>query len=103
MHLGNKNFCIKFEYVFSAPECLLVCKEWKIWKVISKILKSKQVTSISVVRYSRISVFSLIVVLLNFLKYLRRVLFPSMAVSALSGLVLCLCQDFSCPMTGSRF
>ena len=48
---------------------------------------------------SRISVFSLIEVLLNFLKYLRRVLFPKMVVSALIGLVLYLCQDFNCLMT----
>ena len=32
---------------------------------------------------------------LNFLKYLRRVLFPSMVVSAFSGLVLYLCHDFN--------
>ena len=47
--------------------------------------------------------FSLIEGLLDFLKYLRRVLFPSMVVSALSGLLLYLCQDFNCLMTGSRF
>ena len=47
--------------------------------------------------------FSLIEVLLNFLKCLRRVLLPSMVVSTLSGLVLYLCQDFICLMTGSRF
>ena len=47
--------------------------------------------------------FSLIEVLLNFLKYPRRVLFPILVVSALSGLVLYLCQDFNCLMTGSRF
>ena len=38
--------------------------------------------------------FSLIEVLLNFLKYLRRVLFPRIVVLALIGLVLYLCQDF---------
>ena len=47
--------------------------------------------------------FSLIEVLLNFLKYLRRVLIPRMVVSALIGLVLCLCQNFNCLMTGSKF
>ena len=47
--------------------------------------------------------FSLIEVLLNFLKHLRRVLFPRMVVSALSGFVLYLCQDFNCVMTGSKF
>ena len=40
---------------------------------------------------------------LNFLKYLRRVLFPIMVVSAFSGLALYLCQDFNCLMTESRF
>ena len=48
-------------------------------------------------------VFSCIVVLLNFRKYLRSVLFPKVVVSALVGLVLYLCHDFSCLMTGSRF
>ena len=67
------------------------------------MLNGKQGTLISGVWFSRISVFSLIEVLLNFLKYLRRVLFPSMVVSALSGLVLYLCQDFNCLMTGLRF
>ena len=47
--------------------------------------------------------FSLIEVSLNFLKYLRRLIFPSMVVSAFSGLVLYLCQDFNCLMTESRF
>ena len=49
------------------------------------------------------SVFSFMVVLLNFLKYLRSVLFPKIVVSALFGLLLYLCHDFSCLMTGSRF
>ena len=53
--------------------------------------------------YSRLSVFSLIEVSLNFLKYLRRVLFPSMVASAFIGLVLYLCQDFKFLMTRSRF
>ena len=43
------------------------------------------------------------VVLLNFLKYLRSVLFPKMVVSAFVGFVLNLCHDLSCLMTGSRF
>ena len=47
--------------------------------------------------------FSLIVVLLNFRKYRRSVLFPKIVVSALTGLVLYLCHDFSCLITGSRF
>ena len=52
---------------------------------------------------SELSVFSLIEVLLNFLKYLRSVLFPRVVISALIGLVLYLCQDFNCLMIGSRF
>ena len=47
--------------------------------------------------------FSLIVVLLNFRKYRRSVLFPRIVESALIGLVLYLCHDFSCRITGSRF
>ena len=43
------------------------------------------------------------VVLLNFLKYLRSVLFPKMVVSAFVGFVLNLCHDLGCLMTGSRF
>ena len=46
---------------------------------------------------------SLIEVLLKFLKYLRRVLFPSMVVSALSGLVFSWCQNFNCLTTGLKF
>ena len=61
--------------------------------------KGRQGTLISDVWYSRISMFSLI----DILKYLRRVLFPSMVVSALSGLVFSWCQDFNCLTTGSRF
>ena len=64
----------------------------------SNIPKGKQGTLISGVWYSRISAFSLIEVFLNFLKYLRRFLFSSMVVTALSCLVLYLCR-----MTGSRF
>ena len=37
--------------------------------------------------------FSLIVVLLNFRKYRRSVLFPKILVSAFTGLVLYLCHD----------
>ena len=42
------------------------------------------------------------VVLLNFLKYLRSVLFPKIVVSAFVDFVLYLCHDLSCLMTGSR-
>ena len=47
--------------------------------------------------------FSFLVVLLNFLKYRMSVLFPKFVVSAFAGLVLYLCHDFSCLITGSRF
>ena len=47
--------------------------------------------------------FSFIVVLLNFQKYRRNVLFPKTVVSAFAGFVLNLCHDLSCLMTGSRF
>ena len=47
--------------------------------------------------------FSLIVVLLNFRKYRRSVLFPKIVVSAFTGLDLYLCYDFSCLIMGSRF
>ena len=47
--------------------------------------------------------FSLIAVLLNFRKYCRSVLFPKIVVSAFTGLVLYLCHDFNCLITGSRF
>ena len=53
--------------------------------------------------YSKISAISLLEVLLIFLKYLRRFLFPRMVISALIGLVLNLCQIFNCLITGSRF
>ena len=72
-------------------------------KLKSILLRGKQSTLISGILYSRISVFSLIEVLLIFLKYLRRVLFPSRVVSASSGLVLYFCQEFDCLITGSRF
>ena len=67
------------------------------------ILRGRQGTVDSFNLYSRRSVFSLIVVLLNFRKYRRSVLFPKIVVSALTGLVLYLCHDFSCLITGSRF
>ena len=88
---------------FSAPECSLVCEVWEIWKAISIILKDRQGTLFSVFWYSRVSMFSLTKVLLNFLKYLRRVLFPRIKISASIGLALFLCQDFNSLMTGSRF
>ena len=47
--------------------------------------------------------FLFIVVMLNFLKYRRNVLFPKNEVSAFVGLVLNLCHDLSCLITGSRF
>ena len=47
--------------------------------------------------------FSFIEVILNFLKYLRGVLFPRIMISALIGLVLYLCKDFDCRITASRF
>ena len=53
--------------------------------------------------FSNISLFSFIEVFLNFLKYLRRVLFPTNVILALIGLVFDLCQDFNCLITGSRF
>ena len=40
---------------------------------------------------------------INYLRYLRRVLFHRMVISALIVVVLCLCQDFKCLMTGSVF
>ena len=67
------------------------------------MIKGRQGTLRSDVWYSKISVFSLIEVLLNFLKYLRRVLFPRMVRSALIGLILYLCRDFNCLITGSSF
>ena len=48
------------------------------------ILKGRQGTVDSFNLYSRRSVFSLIVVLLNFRKYRRSVLFPKIVVSALT-------------------
>ena len=54
-------------------------------KAINIILKGRQGTLESVNWYSKRSVFSFIVVLLNFLKYRRSVLFPKIVVSAFAG------------------
>ena len=47
--------------------------------------------------------FLFIVVLFNFRKYRRSVLFPRIVVSAFAGFVLYLCHDLSCRITGSKF
>ena len=94
---------MKFEYVFSDPECPLIFCVCEILKAMRIILKGRQGTVDSFNWYSRTSVFSLIVVLLNFRKYRRSVLFPKIVVSAFTGLVLYLCHDFSCLITWSRF
>ena len=91
---------MKFEYNFFDPEVCSVCE---LWKAKSIILKGRQGTLRSNFWYSKISVFSFMEVLLNFLKYLTSNLFPRIVMSALIGLVLYLCHDFSCLMTGSRF
>ena len=70
---------------------------------INIILKGRQGTLESVNWYSKRSVFSFIIVLLNFLKYRRSVLFPKIVVSTFAGFVINLCHDLSCLMTGSRF
>ena len=46
---------------------------------------------------------SFIVVLLNFLKKRRSVLFPNIVTSAFDSFVLYLCHDLSCLITGSKF
>ena len=94
---------MKFEYVFSDPECPLMFYVCEILKAMRIILKGRQGTVDSFNWYSRRSVFSLIIVLLNFRKYRRSVLFPNIVVSAFTGLVLYLCHDFSCLIIGSRF
>ena len=94
---------MKFDYVFSDPECPLIFCVCEILKAMRIILKGRQGTVDSFKLYSKRSVFSLIVVLLNLRKYRRSVLFPRMVESALIGLVLYLCHDFSCLMIGSRF
>ena len=88
---------------FSDPECPLIFCICEILKAIRIILKGRHGTVDSFRLYSKRSVFSLIVVLLNLRKYRRSVLFPRMVESALIGLVLYLCHDFSCRITGSRF
>ena len=57
---------MKFEYVFSDPECPLMFCVCEILKAIRIILKGRQGTVDSFNWYSRRFVFSLIVVLLNF-------------------------------------
>ena len=47
--------------------------------------------------------FSFFVVLLDFRKYQSKVLYPKIVISDLTGFVLCLCQDFSCLITGHAF
>ena len=89
--------------LFSDPECSLVFCVCEMLKAIKNILKGRQGTVESFNWYSRRSVFSLNVVLLNFWKYRRSVLFPKIVVSAFTGLVLYLCHDFSCLITWSRF
>ena len=44
VHLGNKNFSLKFEYVFSDPECPLVFCVCEMLKAINIILKERQGT-----------------------------------------------------------
>ena len=94
---------MKLDYVFSDPECPLMFCVFEMLKAMRIILKGRQGTVDSFNWYSRRSVFSLISVLLNFRKYRRSVLFPKIVVSAFTGLVLYLCHDFSCLITGSRF
>ena len=94
---------MKFEYVFSDPKCPLMFCVCEISKAMRIILKGRQGTVDSFNWYSRRSVFSLIVVLLNFRKYRRSVLFPNIVVSAFTGLVLYFCHDFSCLIIVSRF
>ena len=60
---------------------------------INIILRGRQATLELGVLYSKRSVFSPLVVLLNFLKYRRSVLFPNIVVSAFAGFVLYLCHD----------
>ena len=67
------------------------------------MFKGRQGTLRSGVWYSRISVFSFIEILLSFRRNPRSVLFPRIVISALVGLVLYLCQDFNCLITGSIF
>ena len=84
-------------------ECPLVFCVCEMLKAINILLKGRQGTLESFNLYSKRSVFSSIVVLLNFRKYRRSVLFPKIVVSAFTGLVLYLCHDFNCLITKSRF
>ena len=63
---------------------------WRVCEVLNAIniiLKGRHGTLKHGVSYSKISVFPLIVVLLNFRKYLRSVMFPKVVVSALVALI----------------
>ena len=53
------------------------------------MLRGREGTLESNVLYSKKSVFSFIVVLLNFLKYRRSVLFPNTVVSAFALFYIC--------------
>ena len=77
-------------------------KKWEVLNLINSILKSRHFTLKSLL-YSIMCLFSFMLVLLNFLKYLRSVLFPKIVVSVFVGLVLYLCQDLSYLMARSRF
>ena len=44
VHLENKNFFVKFEYVFSDPECPLVFFVSEMLKAINIIIKARQGT-----------------------------------------------------------
>ena len=41
---GKKKFCVKFEYVFSDPECPFVCCVWDMSKANSIMLRGRQDT-----------------------------------------------------------
>ena len=103
MHLVCKKFCVKFEFVFSDPECPFVFCVCDILNAINIMLRGRQPTLESDVLYSKRSVFSFKVVLLNFLKYRRSILFLNIVVSAFAGFVLYLCHDLSCLIIGSKF
>ena len=67
------------------------------------ILNGRQGTVNSDVWYSKKTVFSFMDVLLNFLMYLRNILFLRIVISAFKGFVLYSCRDLSCLMIGSSF
>ena len=67
------------------------------------MLRGRQGTLESDVLFSKRSVFSFIVVLLNFLKNRRSVLFSNIVVSAFAGFVFYLCHDLGCLIIGSKF